>query len=286
LLDYKCELGEGPVWDAHNNRLLWIDILKGDIHQYYFNTDEHRTFNINEFVGSIALRKTGTLVAAVQHGFVNIDLDRGTVQRIANTEADLPNNRFNDGKCDPDGRFWAGTMSLRDEAGAGALYTLDKDHSISKKIDGVSISNGLAWSIDGNTLYYVDTPSYSVVAYEYDGTTGNISNKRTAISVHKDFGDPDGMTIDTEGMLWIAHWDGWQITRWDPTTGELLSQVKLPVSRVTCCIFGGSDLNDLFITSASTGLTAEQLVEQPLAGSVFIIKNCGHTGVLPDQFAG
>ena len=286
LIDYRCELGEGPVWDARNNRLLWVDILKGDIHQYYFDTKEHRIFNAGEMVGAIALRKTGTLIAALQNGFANIDLERKTVQRLVNPEADLPNNRFNDGKCDPNGRFWAGTMSLRDEPNAGALYAIDKDHRVTVKISNVSISNGLAWSNDGNTFYYIDTPSFQVMAYDYDAANGEISNGRVAIEIPKDYGDPDGMTIDSEGMLWIAHWDGWQVTRWNPEGGLLLTQIRLPVARVTSCVFGGNGLNDLFITSAKTGLSEQQLAEQPLAGSTFILKNAGTTGLVPFEFAG
>ena len=286
LLDYTCELGEGPVWDAQNNRLLWVDILKGDIHQYNPDTKEHRTFNAGEMVGAVALRKKGTLVAALQNGFANIDLDRKTVQRIDNPESSIPNNRFNDGKCDPDGRFWAGTMSLRDEPSAAALYTLNIDKTVTKKLDRISISNGLAWSTDGNTLYYIDTPTFQVVAYDYDSTSGDITNARTVITIPKDQGDPDGMTIDIEGMLWIAHWDGWQVCRWDPTTGARLLQVKLPVARVTSCVFGGKNLDDLFITSARTGLTDDQLAQQPLAGSTFVLTNCGYKGMLPHEFAG
>jgi sugar lactone lactonase YvrE len=203
---------------------------------------------------------------------------------IANPEGHLPNNRFNDGKCDPAGRFWAGTMSINEEPNTGNVYMLGVDLSFEKKISGVSISNGMAWSADQRTFYYIDTPSFEVAAYSYDKTTGNISNKTTIMKILKEEGNPDGMTIDNEGMLWIAHWDGWQITRRDPQTGEKLLQISLPVSRVTSCCFGGENFADLYITSAREGLSDEDLQKQPLAGSLFVIRNCGYKGIPGFEF--
>jgi sugar lactone lactonase YvrE len=286
VLEHRCRLGEGPVWDVRNQRILWLDILAGDIHQDHPETGRHRRFNIGEMIGAIALRERGGLVAATKSGFAFIDPEGETVEHIANPEADKPGNRFNDGKCDPEGRFWAGTMSLQDEPGAGALYILLPEGAVEHKLDGISISNGLAWSLDGQTFYYIDTPTFRVVAFDYDAGTGCIERPRTVIHVPRDLGDPDGMTIDTEGMLWIAHWDGWQVTRWDPTTGTLLSRIELPVARVTSCTFGGDRLQDLYITTASAGLSGEQLAAQPLAGSLFVVKDLGFQGLPPAEYAG
>ena len=286
LLSHTCLLGEGPVWDGRNGRLLWVDILRGEVHQYHPETGAHGVVPAGEMVGAVALRKAGGLVAALQSGFAFLEEETPSIGRIADPEAQLPGNRFNDGKCDPQGRFWAGTMSLQDEPGAGGLYMLDAKGGVHPKISGVSISNGLAWSADGRTFYYIDTPTLEVAAYDFDGATGEISNRRVAIRIPEDFGDPDGMTIDTEGMLWIAHWDGWQVTRWDPRSAEQLMKLPVPAARVTSCTFGGPGLRDLFITTARTGLSAEQIAAQPLAGAVFVLEDCGYTGHPAVLFAG
>ena len=187
----------------------------------------------------------------------------------------LPGNRFNDGKCDPAGRFWAGTMSISNMPCAGSLYVLEKDGTVKTKITGVTCSNGMAWSPDDKTLYYIDTPTRQVVAYKYDTKNGDITDGRVAISIPEEKGSPDGMTIDTEGMLWIALWDGWKVIRYNPYTSEQLYEVTLPVSRVTSCVFGGDDMDDLYITSAREGLSDSDLKEQPLAGSLFVIRKSG-----------
>ncbi|MGV3557245.1 SMP-30/gluconolactonase/LRE family protein [Larkinella arboricola] len=272
VLDYTCQLGEGPIWDAQNGRILWLDILPGDIHSFDPVSREHRVFNAGQMVGAIALQPSGTLRAALQHGFYDISLEEKTLTPLADPEAHLPGNRFNDGKLDPAGRFWAGTMSLDDTPGAGALYRLDHDGSVTPKIQNVSCSNGLAWSLDARTMYFIDSPTRQVVAYEYDNATGDISNPRVAIQFDEADGLPDGMTIDRAGMLWIALWDGWSVVRCNPHTGERLARIPLPAARITSCTFGGSQLQDLYITSAKTGISAGDLQQQPLAGSLFVVK--------------
>lgn len=234
--------------------------------------------------GAIALTTGGQLLAALQHGFAKIDLELGDIRMLADPEAHLSDNRFNDGKCDPAGRFWAGTMQLNGNKGAGSLYVLHPDLTVSLKISGLSVSNGLAWSPDQSTFYFIDTPTQQVAAYDYDLESGNISNKRIAVSIPPELGKPDGMTIDAEGMLWVALWDGWGVTQWNPETGALLQQYRLPVARVTSCTFGGKDLQDLYITTAKTGLSAEALANQPLAGAVFVIKNTGVKGLPANLF--
>jgi sugar lactone lactonase YvrE len=286
VTDHSSLLGEGPVWDAANKQILWIDILKGEIHQYVPEKKMHKTFKVNQMIGAIALRSSGGIVAALQHGFALIDLEKETVKPIADPEAHLAENRFNDGKCDAAGRFWAGTMSVLDTPEAGSLYVLDSDLSVSVKIQGVGCSNGIAWSPDGSILYYIDTLTRQVAAFDYDVIHGNISNKRTVINIPEAEGYPDGMTIDTEGMLWIAMWDGWKVARYNPGTGKLIQNILLPVSKVTSCTFGGEKLQDLYITSAKTGLTKSDLSEQPLAGCLFVIKNCGFTGMEASRFQG
>ncbi len=237
-------------------------------------------------VGAIELRSTGGLIAAVKGGFAEVNSENRTMQFIARVEDNIPHNRFNDGKVDPAGRFWAGTMSISGTPGAGSLYTLEKDHTVSQKITGVSCSNGLAWSFDNKTLYYIDTPTRSVVSYRYDSQTGAISDKKVVNNGPKSDGYPDGMTIDTEGFLWIALWGGWKVARYDPATGKQYCQIQLPVSRVTSCTFGGDNLEDLYITTAQAGHLEANTHNEPLAGALFMISNCGYRGIKANEFNG
>jgi sugar lactone lactonase YvrE len=281
-------LGEGPVWDHRTGRLYWVDIEGFKLHIYDPAAREHGTINIGQFIGSFAVRQAGGLVAALKSGFAAIDPETGEITPIADAESHLPGNRFNDGKCDPAGRFWAGSLCLDEDNGQGKgnLYCLYPDHSVQLKAPGVWISNGLAWTQDARTMFYIDSPMKTVTAYDYDKATGDIANPRVVISVPAhEMGFPDGMTIDEEGMLWIAHWDGSRICRWNPQTGAVLAEIKLPVSRPTSCVFGGEDLGTLYITSARTRLSQEKLAGQPLAGSLFKCRP-GVRGLPMNEFAG
>lgn len=282
VLPHRCELGEGPVWDAAIGVIWWVDIMKGEIHRYDPKTALHELCATGQMAGSIALRKDGGLIAAMEHGFYFIDFKNRLLAAISDPERHLHGNRFNDGKCDPAGRFWAGTMSMRDEPTAGTLYRLDNDLSVTGEITGVGCSNGLAWSADGNTFYFIDSLAHDVKAFDYDAKTSIMSNSRTIVQISPEMGYPDGMTIDNDGMLWIALWDGWKIIRCDPGNGKLLHEIILPVSRVTSCTFGGPGLTDLYITTARTGLSDEELKKQPLAGCLFVVKNSGYQGLPAD----
>ncbi|MEZ4995354.1 MAG: SMP-30/gluconolactonase/LRE family protein [Saprospiraceae bacterium] len=284
ILSHTSQLGEGPVWDSKRQTIIWVDILNGIIHEYSPTQKQYRTIATPSMVGAVALKPDGNLIAALQNGLAFVDRTSGAISMLHDPESHLPGNRFNDGKCDPGGRFWVGSMSLAEEQGAGNLYMIDNNLTTVLKIPGVSISNGLAWSPDHSTFYYIDTPTREVWAFDYDLQTGNIANKRVVIRIPETEGSPDGMTIDREGMLWIAHWDGWQISRWDPGHGEQLLSIRLPVARVTSCTFGGPDLQHLYITSARVGLTTGQLAQQPLAGSLFVIENFGYQGLPAHEF--
>ncbi len=284
VVEHACLLGEGPVWDARHNSICWVDILNGEIHEFSTENKSHKIIPVYENIGAISICKDGNLLAALKNGLAFINRENGLIEMIADPEEHLPANRLNDGKCDPAGRFWVGSMSLVEDEAAGSVYVLEKDLSIFKKIENVTIPNGMAWSLNYQTFYFIDTPTYEVVAYDYDKNTGSISNKKTIIKIVKEDGFPDGMTIDSEGMLWIAHWDGWQVTRWNPATGEKVFAIKLPVAKVTSCRFGGKKFEDLYITSAKTGLSENELMEQPLAGYLFVIKNCGFKGIPAVEF--
>jgi len=273
-----CLLGEGPVWDKNQKRIFWIDILKGEVLYFYPETREHTTCGLGQLIGSISLKRSGGIIAALSDGFGTVDLDNGAVCYISKVEYHLTDNRFNDGKCDPAGRFWAGTMSMSAIPHAGSLYVLEKDGTVTTKLTGITCSNGLAWSPDHKTFYYIDTPTQKVMAYNYDVLNGNITDSRVVINIPKEAGYPDGMTIDTEGMLWIAMWDGWKVLRYNPLSGEQLQDITLPVSRPTSCVFGGDAMDDLYITSAREGMSENDLKEQPLAGSLFVVKESGFKG--------
>jgi sugar lactone lactonase YvrE len=284
VVEHKCLLGEGIVWDAKWKVICWIDILNGEIHEYEPEQKTHKTIPVHQMIGSLAVCTNGNFIAALQNGFAFIDKISGEIKMIADPESHLPHSRFNEGKCDPAGRFWAGTMSLSEEPDAGNVYVVEKDLSITKRIESVTISNGMAWSVDHKTFYFIDTPTFEVVAYDYVKNTGHINNKRTIIKIANEDGYPDGMTIDNEGMLWIAHWNGWQVTRWNPKSGEKIRTIKLPVAKVTSCTFGSENYGDLYITSAKVGLTEDELEKQPLAGSLFILRNCGFQGMPAFEF--
>jgi sugar lactone lactonase YvrE len=281
-LDARSVLGEGAIWDNRKQVLYWVDIDPGLVHVYDPATRKDRTFRVGQPVGTVVPRASGGLMLAVRDGFMSLELETGKTALVAVPEGYNPENRFNDGKCDPAGRFWAGTeASARD----GALYRLDPDLSVHEMLNGVGCSNGLAWSMDKRTMYYIDTVTMKIDAFDYDLVTGEISNRRTIVSVAEEHGLPDGMTIDAEGRLWVAHWDGWCICRWDPIAGKLVQKIRLPVARPTSCAFGGPTLDTLYITSVTTELDAAALARQPGAGGLFRFSP-GVRGVPAFSFAG
>ena len=263
-----ARLAEGPVWDARTGRLAWIDILSSQVLLTDIATGQTDVIEVPSHVGAIAPRAAGGFVAALQDGFWVVG--DGPTRRITSVAEARPSLRFNDGKCDPAGRFWAGTMAYDETPGAGALYRLDPDGGTSLMLDGVTISNGLAWSLDGQTMYYIDTPTRRIDAFSYSPATGELSNRRPVIAIPAEVGLPDGMTIDAEGGLWVALWGGGAVHRY--LEGRLAQVISLPVSQPTSCTFGGAELDELFVTSAREGLSLEQRAAEPLAGAVFRVR--------------
>ncbi|MCL4114466.1 UNVERIFIED_CONTAM: hypothetical protein GTU68_038075 [Idotea baltica] len=254
------------------------------IHQFSLKSAKHQVFQQKELVGAIALSDSGGIIASMASGFSWIDLEKGMKVLLSSPESHLPNNRFNDGKCDPAGRFWSGTMDVLDAPHAGNLYLLNSDLRVEKKISGVSCSNGLAWSLDHKTMYFIDSPLRCVKSYAFDVESGAISDERVAINLGAEPGVPDGMTIDSEGMVLIAFFGGWRVGRYDPTIGKHLESLFLPVANVTSCTFGGEDLQDLYVTSAKAVLNESDLEKQPLAGSLFVFKNVSPGGLPATKF--
>ena len=203
-IDARARLGEGPVWDEQQQRLLWLDILPGLVHRYDPATGGDDVLRVGKPTGSAGLRRGGGLVLAVEDGFALLDPDWQRLDQIAVIEHPGPRARFNEGKCDPAGRFLAGTMAYDETAGAGSVYRLDPDLAVTKLLDGVTISNGLAWTADGATMYYIDSPTQGVDAFDYDPGTGRLANRRRVVDIPEAAGLPDGMTLDADGCLWIA----------------------------------------------------------------------------------
>jgi len=263
LYDAKAYLGEGPIWDARTQTLYWLDILNKRI---YAGVDI--LFEADEFIGCIAPHENGGLVLTKRLSFASLEVDPVRSALLLSLTDEPSNNRFNDGKCDPRGRFIAGTMDMNETDPTGSLYSFD-GKSITKLLGDVTISNGMAWSTDHKTFYYIDTPTREVKAFDYDLETGAIANPRVALYIPESLGWPDGMTSDMQGNLWIAMWGGAQITKWNPNTGELLEQISVPAMNVSSCVFGGKDMNELFVTSARKGLDEDTLKRYPLTGGVF-----------------
>ncbi|MEX0647838.1 MAG: SMP-30/gluconolactonase/LRE family protein [Balneolaceae bacterium] len=289
-LELKSEaiLGEGPVWDERDNKLWWTDILSGMIICYSPEDQTSRIYHIGECVGALALREKGGLVLALQSGFAFFDPETGDLQKIHDPEADKPANRFNDGKCDPSGRFWAGTMAyVQDDQsrGKGSLYRLNSALTSKKILSDITISNGLAWNTRERKFYFIDTPEREIRSFDYDENTGEISNPSVLRILKPDDGYPDGMTIDEEGYLWVALYFGHKVIRLNPQNGQTVYEITLPVPKATCCTFGGKSLDVLYITTAREHMTEQELKNYPLSGSLFKAK-VPFQGLPSDRFLG
>lgn len=263
LLNAKATLGEGPAWDSKTQTLYWLDILEKRIY-----ADTRILAQLDDLVCCIVPRKNGNLLLGTRLGFADLNPDSVQLTVLAALDSELPTNRLNDGKCDPAGRLLAGTMDMNEKDPNGALYSFDGKNS-TRLLDKVTISNGLAWSVDHKTFYYIDTPTREVKAFDYDLATGQIANPRVAIHIPESLGWPDGMTSDTDGNLWIALWGGAQVTKWNPSTGKLLEQIPVPALQTSSCVFGGKDMNELYITSARKSMSETDLKKYPLSGGLF-----------------
>ena len=269
LQDARAHLGEGPSWSAADGRLLWVDITAGEVHALDPVTGLDDVVQVGEDVGAVVpTDRPGTVAVAVRRGLGL--LADGAVTLLADVHGDDASIRMNDGKADPQGRFVAGSMAYDFAPGAASLYRLEHDGSLTTLLDGLTVSNGLAWSADGRTLWFVDTGSPQVdrLTYGDDGVSG----RALAVDLSAEVGSPDGMTVDAEGMLWVAMWGGSAVLRVSPVDGRVVDRVELPVTQPTSCAFGGPDLATLFVTSARYGLGADELALQPEAGGVFAVR--------------
>ncbi len=259
------KLGEGPFW--WEDRLWWVEIEGGLLLSVAEDGSDRRQDKLGRRLGAAVPMADGRFAVALEDGIGVLDRQTGRVDLVFTPEDGLVDSRFNDGKCDPRGRFLAGTMSMKGKVGTSALYSVDLDGSVNTAVSSVSISNGLAWSSDGGTLYYIDTPTGEVVRFGYDLDTGGLGERSVAVEIPDAMGKPDGMCIDDEGNLWVAHWEGSAVRCWSPVTGECLAEIPVPCLCPTSCCFGGPDRSRLFITSAGGW---DNPMIHPLAGSVFV----------------
>jgi D-xylonolactonase len=288
-------LGEGTCWSAREQALWWVDILGQQLHRYTPASGEQRSWAFAETISAVAERAHAPgLLVTLRRGFALFDPATGALRRLEEPEPERPLNRFNDGKCDGAGRFWAGTMDFDCRAPTGALYRFDPTPDagpdrigrVVRALDpGFAITNGPTWSRDGRTMYFTDTLRGEISAFDFEAAAGTLSNQRLWLRFGHGDGKPDGMTTDAAGRIWIAHWGAACVTCREPASGAELLRVRLPASQITNVAFGGAGLDMLYITSARSGLSAEGLQAEPLAGALFALKTDAR-GCAPGLFAG
>ncbi|MEV5481866.1 MULTISPECIES: SMP-30/gluconolactonase/LRE family protein [Streptomyces] len=265
LTDSCTYHGEGPVWDAAAGLLRWVDLLAGDVLSLSPSAGGTPSrLRVGQVAAAVRPRHHGGLVIAVERGFTLLDPGASEPRPLPELWSDA-SVRMNDGACDPQGRFYCGSMPYDGAAGRGALYRLDGDGSTHRVLAGVTISNGLVWSNDGSTVFYIDSPTQRVDAFDFDPRSGAFSGRRTVVEIPPEHGMPDGMAIDADGGLWVALWGGGAVHRYLPD-GRLDAIVELPVRQVTACAFGGESLGDLFISTSRMDIPDR---EQPGAGALF-----------------
>ena len=272
LFASKCILGESPLWHAERKCCYWVDIERGVLYEYNWLFKTVRTWKFNKRLGLVREGKNNQLILALDAGIARFNLETEQLSPILEIESPASGNRCNDGSCDRLGRLWIGTMHLQHKKGAGALYMVDTNSEAQKKISNTSISNGITWSLDNKQMFYVDSPTQVIQSFIFHEQSGEIIFEKNVIEVPPELGTPDGMSIDEEGMLWIAHWGGFGVYRWNPHNGKLLDKIELPVPQVTSCTFAGENLDYLIITSARENLKEEELKKYPESGNVFVVK--------------
>eukprot|EP00057_Strongylocentrotus_purpuratus_P030458 XP_781738.2 PREDICTED: regucalcin [Strongylocentrotus purpuratus] len=284
---------EGPHWDPASGTLLYVDILGQIVYRYNPETGKTMEVKIGQQVGAVVPTRSGRTLVAAAHAIGFLDWETGKIDTLVEVEKDRAETRFNDAKCDAAGRFWVGTMGFKslppglNESvlpGLASLYCLHPDKTLTTNLQDVGLSNGMAWTADNKTMYYIDSLARGVDAFDYDIVNGTIANRRRIITIPESEGIPDGMCIDSEGMLWVAHFFGAAVKRYNPITGEKIRTVQLPTDVITSCCWGGANLDDLYVTSSKLSLSDEQLKVQDTAGSLFRVTGLGVRGVKAEVF--
>ena len=271
LYPSQCILAESPLWHAERKCCFWVDIENGVLYEYNWTKLTTRNWKFDYRLTLVLQGKGNQLILALDTKIASFDLETEKLTWLVALDAGSE-TRCNDGGCDTDGRLWVGTMHLEHKKDAGALYCVDTHLMVQKKIANVSISNGIVWSLDNKRLYYIDTPTQVVQSFIFEEKTGEIIFEKNVISIPHEMGSPDGMCIDEEGMLWIAHWGGFGIYRWNPRNGELISKIDVPVPKVSSCAFVGDNLDYLMIITARENMKEEELKKYPESGNVFWVK--------------
>ncbi len=273
VLEFKsnAKLGEGAFWNHRTRELYWVDIEGKQLNIYNPETKESKSFSTPSRIGTVVPCKNNEeAIIALEDGMYLINTLTGDLKLYASVEADISGNRFNDGKCDPAGRLWVGSMDLKTAEPTANLWRIDSNAKSTKMLDSITISNGIVWSADHKTMYYIDTPTNKIRAFDFNNMAGKITNERVVVEVDPKNGSLDGMAIDEEGMLWVGLWNGNGVARFNPTTGKRIAKIEVPAHNVTACAFGGPDLDKLYITTASIDMTDAEKEQFPDAGSVFV----------------
>lgn len=267
----QCILGESPLWHAERKCCFWTDIENGVLYEYNWAQQTTRSWKFNYRLTLVLQGKGNQLILALNAKIARFDLETEYIEWLVDVETGAE-TRCNDGACDSFGRLWLGTMHLAHKHEAGALYRIDNDLKIHKKLNNTTISNGIAWSLDNRRLYFIDSPTQVVQSFIFEEKTGGIIFEKNVIQIPGEMGSPDGMAIDEEGMLWIAHWGGFGLYRWNPRNGELIDKIEVPVPQVSSCAFVGEDFDYLLITTARENMKEEEIKKYPESGDTFLVK--------------
>ena len=282
-LKIKAKLGEGAFWDTPTQTLFWVDILEKSLCLYHPESQSNSVLNMPSLIGTVVPQTDSSAVVALEDGIYLKMFNSPSLISLSDIEASKTENRFNDGKVDPNGNLWVGSMNLAETDPTGSLYKVSPEGNATRMLENITISNGLVWTKDASTFYYIDTPTMKIRAFDFDTTNNTISNERVAVEVPEELGFPDGMAIDEEDKLWVGMWNGNAVVRFDPDSGEVLQKIEVPAHNVTSCAFGGPDLDILYITTASVDMTEDEHQQYPLAGSLFSVRP-GVKGVVSPRF--
>lgn len=282
LLAAQTELGECPVWDPDRNTLFFMDIIRKKLHAYEWSSGIHRVLELPALGGALALARDGRLIAGLQNGIYMIEPESGAVEFVTDPEPNKSDHRLNEGKCDPEGRFWIGSISTLGRFPTGCLYRLEKNGSVSEVLSEVSVPNTMAWLPDSKGMVFADSVTKQVWRFQYDAGTGAISNREVFIDVSDFAGIPDGVAIDSEGGLWIAEFGGAAVHHFS-AEGKRIGKVILPATQVTSCVFAGPDLQHLVIITTKRLLDEGGRKAQPHSGDLFVVEP-GVRGLQPHLF--
>ncbi len=277
----QCILGESPLWHSERKSCFWVDIENGILYEYNWIKQTTRDWKFNYRLTLVLQGKGNQLILALDAKIARFDLETEQIEWLVDVDRDSK-IRCNDGACDAQGRLWVGTMHLEQKHGAGALYCIENNLKVHKKLSNTTISNGIAWSLDNKRLYFIDSPTQTVQSFIFEQKTGEIIFEKNVIPIPDEMGSPDGMAIDEEGMLWIAQWGGFGIYRWNPRNGNLIEKIEVPVPQVSSCVFVGENLDYLLITTARENMKDEELKRYPKSGDVFLVR-VGVRGVLSNK---